>query len=139
MLIGELAEKSNVSRDTIRYYEKLGLIRHGFRHENGYRIYNENTVFVVRFIRICQSLGFTLNEIKTYLADIFERNFSYGQVEAIIEKKIEEILGRIDQLREMSNSLKRILNSCSKSDSIRDSLFNYQDPKSEDDTLPNAG
>ena len=64
MLIGELASKTGFSRDTIRYYETLGLIRPDFRRESRYREYSDTAVSTLRFIRNVKNLGFTLSEIK---------------------------------------------------------------------------
>ena len=123
MLIGELAQKSGVSRDTVRYYEKFGLIRSTSRFDNNYKIFSENTVFLIRFIRVCQGLGFTLNEIRSDLMNFLENDGSFLDVEDIVEKKIGEIRIKINELREVSERLKGIYNNCPKHSSIREYMF----------------
>ncbi len=123
MLIGELSSKSGVSRDTIRYYEKLGLIRSTARYDNNYKIYADNTIHVIHFIRVCKGLGFTLKEIHTQLDEVFENNLNFQMIENIIEQKIEDIQRRIEELRGVSKTLKSVLNNCPKTGSIKDALF----------------
>jgi len=64
MKISELAEKAGVAASTIRYYEEQGLLEPASRHQNGYRFYTERAVQQLRAVRISQSLGFTLDEIR---------------------------------------------------------------------------
>lgn len=64
MLIGELEKASGLGRDTIRFYEKRGLITPPLRHENGYRDYTEQTLAELRFVRRARELEFSLDEIR---------------------------------------------------------------------------
>lgn len=63
MLIGELERASGLGRDTIRFYEKRGLITSPLRRDNGYRDYNEQTLAELRFVRRARELEFSLDEI----------------------------------------------------------------------------
>ena len=67
MRIGELSKITEISIDTIRYYEKMGLLNPIDRTESGYRIYDHDGKRRLQFIRRAQSLGFTLDEIKELL------------------------------------------------------------------------
>ena len=68
MLIGELSQQINMSRDTIRFYEKEGLLQKAVRNlENNYRDYDQHHLERLRFIRRCRSLGMTHEEIRTLL------------------------------------------------------------------------
>lgn len=64
MLIAQLEHRSGQSRDTIRYYERLGLITPPLRGDNGYRLYDERAVVELNFIAKAQEVGFTLQQIK---------------------------------------------------------------------------
>ncbi len=65
--MGDLAEKCRVNKETIRYYERLGLIPEPDRNEKGYRMYSHQTVDRLNFIKRMQELGFTLNEVDKLL------------------------------------------------------------------------
>src|ERR1700733_226498 len=64
MRIGELAARAEVNIQTLRFYEREGLLRRPMRTPSGYRSFEESDLEKVRFIRICQGLGFTLREIQ---------------------------------------------------------------------------
>ena len=66
MKISELAQKTGVAASAIRYYEEQGLLEPAGRHRNGYRFYNERALQQLRMVRISQSLGFTLDEIRGF-------------------------------------------------------------------------
>jgi DNA-binding transcriptional MerR regulator len=64
LTIGKLAERTSISTDTLRYYEKMGLIKAASRSESGYRIYGEEAERILQFIRGAKTLNFTLEEIR---------------------------------------------------------------------------
>jgi DNA-binding transcriptional MerR regulator len=66
--IGEIAERSGVSRDTIRYYERIGLLARATRSASGYRVYSEGAVERIRLVRNAVRFGFSLSELATFLA-----------------------------------------------------------------------
>ncbi|MHB2165210.1 Zn(2+)-responsive transcriptional regulator, partial [Proteus mirabilis] len=66
--IGQIAKLSNVTKDTIRFYEKQGLMEHDRRTEGGYRLYTEQDLQRLRFIRYAKELGFTLDAITELLS-----------------------------------------------------------------------
>ncbi|WP_294227300.1 MerR family transcriptional regulator [uncultured Shimia sp.] len=96
MRIGKLAEASDVSRDTLRYYEKQGLIR-ADRWPNGYRDYPEGMVDMVRLIRQGQALGFSLKEIGALVKGL-GGGLSQGEVETLLRGKLAEIDARMQEL-----------------------------------------
>ncbi len=67
LTVGRLAERTGVSPDTLRYYEKMGLIKAVSRSESGYRIYGEDAERILYFIRGAKTLNFTLEEIRQLL------------------------------------------------------------------------
>ncbi|XGV94702.1 MAG: MerR family transcriptional regulator [Leptolyngbya sp. BL-A-14] len=100
MLIGELAQKSGVSKDTIRYYEKLGLLESN-RHPQGnnYRQYDAEAPSHLQFIQQGKMMGFTLNEIRTIIHDWKHNRISHtDKIKAVCEK-IEQIDRQINQLQ----------------------------------------
>lgn len=99
MLISELSQKTGVSKDTIRFYEKTGLlISNNKRAENNYRNYDDEVVSCLEFIKHSKALGFTLREIKQFMdeSDIL----SIKDKARLARNKIEEIDEKIGQLQE---------------------------------------
>jgi Hg(II)-responsive transcriptional regulator len=110
--IGELASQTNVAIETLRYYEKRGLLQEPDRSPAGYRAYSPDTVRRVRFIRRAQELGFTLQEIADLLTFWEDSATSCGRVEA----RATATLGRIDQkirdLEHMRSALAQYVTAC---------------------------
>jgi MerR family Zn(II)-responsive transcriptional regulator of zntA len=103
MLIGELSKKTGLSKDTIRFYEKTGLITASDK-QAGTRIYKEYSVETIeRLLRINQGkgLGFTLNEIKQLINECSNATLPKNEQIRIIECKLEEVAGKIQQLSEI--------------------------------------
>jgi DNA-binding transcriptional MerR regulator len=105
MRIGELAALSSVSTRALRYYEKLGLVAPAARTASGYRIYGDDAVQRVAFIKAAQAIGFTLEEI----AEVIEIRDS-GQAPCsrtleIIRRRLEEIDRKISDLEELRDAL----------------------------------
>ena len=98
LTIGQLAKKVNVNLETIRYYEKLALIEPVKRDLNGYRIYSDQVVDQLMYIKIGKGLGFTLAEIKVLLHDDLYRT-SLNAVKEVVNNKIDELEGEIDKMK----------------------------------------
>lgn len=99
MNIGELAKKCEVSTDTIRYYEKEGLMHSVLRQDNGYRLYSEIDVARLQFIRTAKKLGFTLSEIRLFLPEIQGGQFYKGDLESKLKQKIIQIDKKVNDLQ----------------------------------------
>lgn len=100
MLIGELAQKSGVSKDTIRYYEKLGLLEsHRHPKGNNYRQYDAEAPSHLQFIQQGKMMGFTLSEIKTIIHDWKHNRISHADKIKAVHEKIEQIDRQINQLQ----------------------------------------
>lgn len=110
MQIGDLAEASGISRDTLRYYEKRGLLR-ARRAQNGYRDYPPEAVDWLRYIRTAQSLGFTLQEIEADLPLLADPDSAAttAALRAALQAKLTEIERRIAGLHELRAELTRRL------------------------------
>ncbi|GAA6615163.1 MerR family transcriptional regulator [Scytonema sp. NUACC26] len=106
MLIGELSQKTGLSKDTIRYYEKIGLLGSTQkRNENNYRQYNTETVSHLLFIKQGKMMGFTLNEIKTILDDWQNNRISHDDKVKAVQTKIEQVEEQINQLQDFKRYL----------------------------------
>lgn len=104
MLIGELATAAGISRDTLRFYERQGLIR-ARRLDNGYRDYPEEVLMLVNYIRTAQQLGFTLVEIGHKLPGIWDAADPGPAIAQVLGEKLHEIDVRIGALRELRKQL----------------------------------
>jgi len=110
--IGKLAKSAGVKVDTVRYYGRMGLLPPLTRSNAGYRIYDDESVNQLRFIRKAQSLGFTLEEIKALLS-LSERNdVDCGDIRDRAGKKIVEIEKKIADLQRMKNGLAELSEYC---------------------------
>lgn len=101
MNIGELAKRCEVSTDTIRYYEKEGLMHSVLRQDNGYRLYTEIDIARLQFIRTAKKLGFTLAEIRLFLPEVQGSQFYKGDLESKLKQKITQIDKKINDLQEL--------------------------------------
>lgn len=108
MLIGELSQQINLSRDTIRFYEKMQLIQSLVRN-NGYKDYPEQTLQQLKLIQIAKNLGFTLAEIKQIIQLTNESEIPATQFHAILLEKLDKIQEKISQLQQMQGMLENLL------------------------------
>ncbi|PTQ91402.1 MerR family transcriptional regulator [Agitococcus lubricus] len=104
MLIGQLAQATMVSRDTIRFYEKQGLIR-SHKQENGYKSYSKQTVDTIHFIKLAQELGFSLREIADITPMLMGGTLASELVSTFIDNKIALIDQRIANLQQLKQRL----------------------------------
>jgi len=109
MLIAEFAKVSGLPRDTVRYYEKLGLLMPSASRgkSNGYRNYTAEDVERATLIRLGQALGFTLREIKSLAQNMESNVLTDAKKIAVMEDRIKQIEMRVAQL----NSIKRYFRS----------------------------
>ena len=109
---GELARATETNIETIRYYENSGLIPQAKRNDKGYRLFPEDTVKAVHFIRSCQDLGFTLKEI-TVLQDLkIVADQKCDQVRETVEAKIDELDRKIRGMKTMRKALVAMSQMC---------------------------
>lgn len=112
MRIGELAEATAVSRDTLRFYEQRGLIA-AQRSANGYRHYPVEMVQLVQFIKTAQRLGFSLNEIGHSVAELWRAPEPDQAIARLLQDKLTLIETRIAELGELRAELRqRLGQSC---------------------------
>lgn len=110
--IGAVARQAKVGIETIRYYERQGLLPQPSRRRSGYREYDQQAVRRLRFIRRAKELGFTLKEIKSLFALQVDANATRADVRKQAEQKIAVIEEKIRDLEQMRQSLSRLVNTC---------------------------
>ncbi len=112
LTIGALAQAAGVGVETIRFYERKGLLPEPPRTPAGYRQYPGDTVDRVKFIRRAQGLGFALREISELLDLRVDEVAACGPVEAQAREKLEQVAGKIEVLRGMETALQRLVEAC---------------------------
>lgn len=112
LTIGKVAKKANVGVETIRFYEREGLIEKPPRLASGYRQYPSDTVDGVRFIRRAKELGFTLEEIKELMSLRDGGGKRRSEVRAIAEAKMRDIDQKLARLQAMRTALGGLVESC---------------------------
>jgi len=111
--IGPLALQAGVNIQTIRYYERRGLLPEPQRSAGNYRVYSSETVRRVRFIKRAQELGFTLREIKELLELRASPKSRCADVRERSQAKLRDIEDKLRSLEAMRKSLTRLVRSCS--------------------------
>lgn len=111
MRIGEAAAEAGVNIQTLRYYERRGLVREPKRQPSGYRAYTDETVRLVRFIKRAQQVGFTLNDIEALLRLTVD-GARCQDVQAIAVEKLRELEDKIAALTAMKGALLELLGQC---------------------------
>jgi DNA-binding transcriptional MerR regulator len=110
--IGELAEASGSTIDTIRFYENKGLLIPGVRSESGYRHYNDEAISILKFIQLTKELGFSLSEIKEFLEIKIDKRGTCSLALEKIKNKENEIENKINDLKKIKKALKKISFRC---------------------------
>jgi len=108
--IGALAKRGGVGIDTVRYYERSGLLSPKVRLASGYRRYSPAEVARLRFIRRAQALGFTLNEIRELLA--LSSRPDVARVKRAAQQKLVDVEQRIASLERMRQGLFSLIDAC---------------------------
>lgn len=110
--IGQLAAAAGVPSSTLRYYERVGLLRPSGRSEGNYRLYGDADLERLRFIRAAQATGFTLDDVTTLLNHGHGSAPSCREVQALIERRLGEVKQRMADLRHVEGVLKAALDTC---------------------------
>lgn len=112
MQIGEVAASAGVNIQTLRYYERRGLLPKPRRRGSGYRVYEPETVQLVRFIKRAQELGFTLAEVSDLIRLRKTDQRGANQVRALATAKLEDIERKVNQLGAMRQALQVLVEEC---------------------------
>jgi MerR family mercuric resistance operon transcriptional regulator len=110
--ISVFAEKCGVNKETIRYYEKKALLKEPNRTDAGYRIYSDDDVKRVKFIKRLQDLGFSLSEIYKLLGVVDNDNVRCQGMYEFVSKKEKEIQKQIADLKRTESMLQDLKNRC---------------------------
>lgn len=111
--IGQVARRSGVGIETVRFYERQGLLAKPARSASGYRQFDEEAIARLQFIGRAKELGFTLGEIKELLSLRMDELVTCDDVRTRAEAKISDIDGKIKSLQRMKNALLRLTKECS--------------------------
>lgn len=112
LTIGQLAREAEINLETVRYYERRGLLPKPPRTRSGYRIFPPEAAQRLRFIRHAQELGFSLSEIRELLTLRVSPRISRLEIRKRAQAKIVDIERKIKRLESMRKSLRRLAMSC---------------------------
>ena len=110
---GTLAKRTGCNIETIRYYEKKGLMPEPPRSTSGYRQYDENHERRLLFVMRGRELGFTIDDLKSLLDLVDRRAVSCGEVEKLAMNHLRSVRQKISDLRRMESTLSDTVHSCS--------------------------
>jgi MerR family Zn(II)-responsive transcriptional regulator of zntA len=111
--IGELAASCEIKADTLRFYEKHGLLTPSSRSDSGYRLYSEQDKAKLSFIIRAKAVGFTLNEIAELLSiEVDKSNRVCADVKGMVDLKLEQVQAKIKELSCFASSLQSLSNAC---------------------------
>jgi MerR family mercuric resistance operon transcriptional regulator len=109
MLIGELADAVGVPSQTLRFYERKGLLPQPGRGANGYRVYDESTLTRLHFIKVAQAAGLTLAEIRSIIVLRDDGTVPCTHVAALIDSKLTDVRERIRHLSALQTELEALV------------------------------
>ena len=112
MTIGQLAKRTGLNVESIRYYERRGLIPEPRRSESGYRLYSREAIARIYFIKRAKTLGFSLSEISELLSLRVDPKSTCTTVRTRARAKIADIESKIETLQDMKRALVKLTASC---------------------------
>ena len=112
MWIGQAAERAGVNVQTLRYYERRGLLPKPPRRASGYREFSDDAVRVVRFVKRAQDLGFSLDEVTELLRLRRNSGRNKDRIRSIAERRIRQIDRKLAELERMKRALRTLVHSC---------------------------
>jgi DNA-binding transcriptional MerR regulator len=110
--IGQVAQETGLSIDTIRFYERQGLLKRSPRTEGGFRLFGTSDIETLKFVRKAQELGFSLNEIRELLILRADHVPACSHVKELLGQKLTAVQQKIAELQNLERSLKRALQKC---------------------------
>ncbi len=128
--IGEMSRRTGVNIETVRYYEKIGLMPKPGRSEGGNRLYNDVQLQRLFFIKRCREIGFSQVEIRALLSMVDHENITCAEVHSVTTAHVADIRQKIKDLCKLEKVLTRMANECSRGDvpecPIIEALFDYR-------------
>ncbi|MBA3966048.1 MAG: helix-turn-helix domain-containing protein [Nitrospirales bacterium] len=110
--IGELSKQTCCNIETIRYYERIGLLSKPPRTEGGHRLYDHEQIKRLVFIRRSRELGFSLEEIRTLLKLVDGQRYTCEEVKTVTDGHLEDVKKKISDLRRLQKTLAGISAQC---------------------------
>lgn len=125
--IGELSKRTGVHIETVRYYERIGVLPKPPRTEGGYRLYDQEQIKRLSFVKRSRDLGFSLNEVRALLDLVDTGKYTCGQVHEMTKVHLESVRKKVADLRRLERVLKDMAAECSRGNipdcPIVDTLF----------------
>ena len=112
MRIGELGQVTGIDTETIRYYEKIGLLQAPARHANGYRAYGPPHVESLSFIRHCRALDISLADIKRLLDFVAHPESDCRDIDRLIDAQLARVRARLESMRVLERQLAALRGRC---------------------------
>jgi MerR family transcriptional regulator, mercuric resistance operon regulatory protein len=110
--IGALSKRTGVNIDTVRFYEKVGLLPPPPRSRGGHRIYEESHLARLSFVRRARELGFTLDEVRSLLRLVDGSHYSCAEVRELTLEHLKEVRRKVADLRRLERTLSNIVSLC---------------------------
>ncbi len=110
--ISKLAELTGSNIETIRYYERIGVMPKPGRTSGGHRFYTPDQIKRLRFIRRTRELGFTLDEVRNLLRLVDENSYTCDDIRDIVSAHLTKMRGKIKDLRRLEKSLREMVATC---------------------------
>ncbi|WP_018988610.1 Cd(II)/Pb(II)-responsive transcriptional regulator [Aromatoleum toluclasticum] len=112
MRIGELGQATGVDIETIRYYEKAGLLPEPARRNNGYRAYGASHLERLAFIRHCRALDISLADVKRLLEFVAHPEVDCGDIDCLIDAQLARVRARLESMRALERQLSALRSRC---------------------------
>jgi MerR family mercuric resistance operon transcriptional regulator len=116
--IGKVSEKTGCNIETIRYYERIGLLRKPPRSTGGHRLYGDTDIQRLTFVRRSRDLGFTLDAVKNLLSYIDGGDYTCAEIKIIAVDHLAEVRSKLAELKRLERGLKDMIASCEGDDLI---------------------
>ncbi|MFC4259243.1 Cd(II)/Pb(II)-responsive transcriptional regulator [Marinobacter lacisalsi] len=113
MKIGEVAQQAGIPVETVRYYEKIGLLPQPDRQANGYRRYRQSHLDRLLFIRRCRNLDMAQDEIRELVRLADQPDADCSEVDALLARHLEHVRERLEELQQLESTLSRLQQACS--------------------------
>lgn len=110
--IGEISKQTRCNIETIRYYERIGLLSKPPRTEGGHRLYDHEQIKRLVFIRRSRKLGFSLDEIRTLFRLVDGQRYTCQEVKGVTEQHLRDVSKKISDLRRLQKTLRSISSQC---------------------------
>jgi DNA-binding transcriptional MerR regulator len=114
--IASLARAAGLPTTTLRYYERAGLLEAENRSPGNYRLYSDESLRRLKFVRAAQAIGFTLDDVKQLLGSQDGKALSCREVQSLVEERLSDIEKRLKDLRDVERVLKSSLARCRKTE-----------------------